>query len=79
MLERRLAGETKSVPVVTEGNWLEFKLEDMYRRLRPRLVSTLRRRQRVHVNIIFSDLAVKPRSINAKKIGGRLFVAPGAL
>ena len=33
MLERRLAGETKSVPVVTEGKWFEFKLEDINRRL----------------------------------------------
>ncbi len=33
MLERRLAGETKSVPVVTEGNWFEFKLENIDRRL----------------------------------------------
>ncbi len=37
MLESRLAGETKSVSVVTEGNWFEFKLENIYRRLRPLL------------------------------------------
>ena len=29
MLERRVAGETKSVPVFTEGNWFSFKLENI--------------------------------------------------
>lgn len=79
MLERRLAGETESVSVVTEGNWFEFKLENINRRFEPLLCPILRRRQRIHVNIIFSDLAVKPRTINAEEISGGLLVAPGAL
>ena len=79
MLERRLGGETKSVPVVSGGNWFEFKLENIYRRLKPLFCPTLRRRQRVHVNIIFSDFAVKPRTINPEEISGRLLVAPRTL
>jgi hypothetical protein len=38
MLERRLAGVTESVPVVTEGNWFVFKLENINRRLSRRCV-----------------------------------------